>query len=164
MPRPATGQIVEHRGRDGRVYRSMRFRAGGKRYTEPLGVVSRDKAETALRHRMADVERGVWTPPAPPPEPSPELEPIPTFHAYAEQWWLRNEARLAAKTVEDYRWRLERHLIPYFGELRLDMITFDTVESYIATKLGEDDPLSPRSINMTLTLLATIIEGAVERE
>ena len=34
----------------------------------------------------------------------------------------------------------------------------------IATKLAEDDPLSARSINMTLTLMAAILEGAVERE
>jgi hypothetical protein len=58
MPRPATGQIVERRGTDGRIYRSIRFRAYGKRRTEPLGVVSLERAEKALEHRMADVERG----------------------------------------------------------------------------------------------------------
>jgi integrase len=46
----------------------------------------------------------------------------------------------------------------------LDAITFDRVERYIASKLAEDKPLSPRSINMTVMLLAAILEGAVERE
>lgn len=48
--------------------------------------------------------------------------------------------------------------------MALDRISFDDVERYIAAKLAEDDPLSPRSINMTLTLLCSILERAVERE
>ena len=31
MPRPATGSVTEHRGKDGRVYRYLRFVAYGKR-------------------------------------------------------------------------------------------------------------------------------------
>jgi integrase/recombinase XerC len=76
---------------------------------------------------------------------------------------VRNERRLAQKTREDYRWRLESHLLPFFKDRRLDAITFDLVERYIGFKLAEDKPLSPRSINMTVTLLAAILEGAVER-
>ena len=52
---------------------------------------------------------------------------------------------------------------PYFNDMRLDAITFDAVERYIAAKLAEDDPLSSRSINMTVTLLGAILERAVER-
>lgn len=89
---------------------------------------------------------------------------MPTFHQFAEQWWLRHEKQITAGTRADYRRRLERHLIPFFGEIHLDRITFDTVERYIAIKLAEDRPLSPRSINMTVTLLAAILERAVERE
>lgn len=68
----------------------------------------------------------------------------------ARKWWVRNENRFAAKTRTDYRWRLEAHLLPYFAELRLDAITFDTVERHIAAKLAEDKPLWSRSINMTV--------------
>ena len=48
--------------------------------------------------------------------------------------------------------------------MRLDAITFDTVERYIAAKLAATPPLSARSVNMTVTLLAAILESAVERE
>jgi integrase len=89
---------------------------------------------------------------------------VPTFHEFAELWWLRNERRFAAKTRDDYRWRLERHLLPFFGERRLDAITFDLVERYIAAKLAEPDPLCASSINKTAALLAVVLEGAVERE
>ncbi len=163
MARRTTGKVIEHQGRDGRTYRALRFTAYGKRRYVSLGAVSAGEAERELRHALADVERGTWTPQAGVEVP-PEDDPIPTFHQYAEQWWMRTERQLAANTRANYRWRLETHLLPFFGGLRLDQITFDQVERYIAGKLAEDDPLSPRSINMTVTLLGAILEGAVERE
>jgi integrase len=162
MPRPTTGRVLEHVGVDGRTYRSLRFVAYGKRRYVSLGPVSAEAAEQALRHTIADVERGSWEPPR---QAAPiEHESIPTFHAFAEDWWLRNEKQLAPSTQLDYRWRLETHLLPFFARHRLDGITFDQVERYIARKLDEPHPLSPRSINMTVTLLGAILEGAVERE
>ncbi|HEX4482395.1 MAG TPA: site-specific integrase [Solirubrobacteraceae bacterium] len=163
MPRPATGSIVERRGVDGRVYRSLRFRALGQRRTMPLGPVSRVDAERELAFVMADVERGRWLPPntiETPAEPE-----IPTFHSFAERWWLLHERTWRPKTVNDYRWKLEAHLIPFFGELRLNRITVAEVEQYAATKLAEEPrPLSPRSINASITLLAQILEAAVDRD
>ena len=142
MPRPTTGRVLEHVGVDGLTYRSLRFVAYGKRRYVSLGPVSAEAAEQALRHTIADVERGSWEPPR---QAAPiEHESIPTFHAFAEDWWLRNEKQLAPSTQLDYRWRLETHLLPFFARHRLDGITFDQVERYIARKLDEPHPLSPR--------------------
>jgi integrase len=163
MARPATGKVIDHQGSDGRTYRALRFTAYGKRRYVSLGPVTGGEAERELRHVLADVERGTWTPRAGVEAP-PEPEPIPTLHQYAEEWWTRNERRFAPATQADYRWRLEGHLLPFFAEMRLDAITFDTVERYIATKLAATPPLSARSINMTVTLLGAILESAVERE
>ena len=121
------------------------------------------------------MERGKWVPPKA-VEPPPEPEAIPTFHAFAEAWWTQHKGQVTGGTLPDYRWRLEQHLIPYFGPLPLDAISIDAVDRYKAGKLegvvyddGRDTgervkPLSPRSINMTLVLLAQILENAVERE
>lgn len=163
MARRATGTIIEKLGRDERVYRSLRFSAYGKRRYVSLGAVTAAEAERELRHILADVERGTWLP-APAVEPPAEREPLPDFHTFAEEWWLRIEPQLAVSTRKGYRWRLERHLLPYFAEMRLDEISFDAVERYIAAKLSEDRPLSATSINMTITLLGAILESAVERE
>ncbi len=73
-------------------------------------------------------------------------------------------SRLRPKTQSDYRWRLEKHLLPFFKDYPLDAITFDAVERYIAAKLAEADPLSARSIDVTVILFGAILEGAVERE
>jgi integrase len=163
MARKITGAVVEHTGRDGWTYRSLRFTAYGKRRFVSLGPVSGGDAQRELRHVLADVERGTWTPPQPVEAPA-EPERVPTFHEFAELWWIRNQAELRPSTRVDYRWRLEKHLLPFFADQRLDGITFDLVERYITAKLAEAEPLSPRSINMTLTLMAAILEGAVERE
>jgi integrase len=171
MARKITGAVVEHQGRDGRTYRSLRFTAYGKRRYVSLGPISAAEAGRELRHALADVERGTWAE-SRSPAPPPEVERVPTFHEFAEQWWLRNEPQLRSSTQVDYRTRLERHLLPFFAERRLDEITFDLVEQYISAKLAERRPapghsdgkaLSPRTINMTLTLMAAILDGAVER-
>jgi integrase len=190
MPRPATGSIVEHRGKDGRIYRSLRFRAYGKRYTEPLGVVSLAKAEAALRHTLADVERGTWQPPVP-VQPAGEPEHVPTFHEFAASWWAMTEQQWAPATRADYRWRLEVHLVPFFGKTRIDEITGTMVRRYVAHQQEEGRrireaaakgkpimqdyvdkhgrelrrplrPLSARSINMTVTLLGQVLEAAMD--
>ncbi|MHB1809225.1 MAG: tyrosine-type recombinase/integrase [Solirubrobacteraceae bacterium] len=163
MPRPTRGSVIAHEGRDGLTYRSLRFTAYGRRRRVPLGAVSDAEAQAALRHTLADVERGVWKPPAT-AQPPPEIEPTPTFHEFAEEWWTLRVAQFAPSTLEDYGWRLQVHLIPYFGEMPLDAISFDTVERYIAAKLAAESPLAPRSINMTLVLLAAVMESALERE
>lgn len=159
MPRRPTGQIIEHTGADGLTYRRLRFTAGGKRRFVSLGAVGAAEAERELRHVLADVERGTWRP----ADRAPAPVEMPTFHEFAEQWWLRNEGRFAAKTHKDYRWRLEQHLLPHFADKPLDGITFDLVETYVAAKLAEGT-LGASSINKTVILLAAILETAVERE
>lgn len=194
MARKATGAVVEHVGRDGAVYRSLRFTAYGKRRFVSLGAVSDTEAQQQLRYTLADVERGVWQPPEA-VEPPKEPEPVPTFKEFCEQWWTLSEGQWRANTVADYEWRLSL-LLPFFGDRRLDEITYKTVEEYVAGKLSEaaaraqalkaweqlyaaaktaserrtlrkvrpPKPLCARSINMTVVLLGAILESALEEE
>jgi hypothetical protein len=90
------------------------FSAYGKRRFLALRAVDEAEAQRRLRGVLADVERGIWKEQDP---PAPEPEGVSTFHLFAEQWWVRNEKRFAPKTVEDYKWRLECHVLPFFGEL-----------------------------------------------
>jgi integrase len=54
------------------------------------------------------------------------------FHEYAYVWLARQECRL--RTLEGYRWALDCHLVPYFGDRRLGDITADDIAAFIATK------------------------------
>ena len=83
MPRRSTGQLIEPDGERQRSF-ALRFRANGKRQFLTLGRPedgwTRDRAEAELRHVLADVERGIWSPPEPAPEPqSSEPQTLGSF-------------------------------------------------------------------------------------
>jgi integrase len=160
MARPKRGGIYPYVGKDGLIYRSLRFTDQlGERQRVKLGPVSVAEAERALSQTIADVERGIWK-----PESKATRIAVPRFKAFAQEWSDLNMRRLATSTQADYTWRLEVHLIPSFEDTPLDEITFARIEEYRAAKEAEDDPLSPRSINMTITLLGAILERAVKRK
>jgi integrase len=163
MPRRPTGQVIPPAGKQ-RSY-AIRFHAYGRRRFVTLGRPedgwTYERAEAALRHTLADVERGTWQPPSK-PEPQPSAAPEqPTFHAFASRWFDRHRAGWSDRTVEDYRWALSNHLLPFFAEYRLSEITVERVDAYKAAKLAAGT-LSPASVNKTLTRLAQILSDAVE--
>ena len=84
MPRQLTGQVIEKETQRGIVF-ALRFRAYGKRRYVTLGSTgegwTRSRAEVELQNVLADVRRGIWQPPAPPPEIKPVEDP--TFHEFA---------------------------------------------------------------------------------
>ncbi len=66
MARRSEGQVVERHWKSGRGY-ALRFRAYGERQYLTLGLETegwnRKRAEEELANVMADVRRGLWTPP-----------------------------------------------------------------------------------------------------
>lgn len=106
-----------------------------------------------------------------------------TFHEFASRWWVARRAELRPNTRLDYEWRLRKHLLPFFADTIAD-IDVDAVDRYREAKVAERErvrkaaasgkplkrrdghrrvPLSNESINKTLTLLASILDSAVER-
>ncbi len=79
-----------------------------------------------------------------PPHPTPSLTaPAPTFEAYAS-WWLQakidgllGEKPISTATANDYRWRLDRHLLPFFAHHRLDQIDKELCLQFKSHKLRE---------------------------
>lgn len=164
MPRPATGQVLERRNKS-RVF-ALRFRAYGHRHYLTLGSAEEGwtlkRAEQELQNVLADVRRGIWQPPEAEPVHEPEREP--TFGEYASGWLanMRSE-RLAERTIEDYEWALNYHLLPFFENHLISRITRAEVDRYRRAKV-EAGVLCANSINKTLTRLAQILEYAVEDE
>jgi integrase len=157
--------VIERRGKHGRTY-ALRFRAYGKRRYVTLGSAedgwTAPRAATELENVLADVRRGIWRD----EEPAPVVEdrPEPTFHEFASEWFeAKKREGLGGRTLEDYRWSLSHHLLPYFAGLRLSQITKREVDAYKTFKAGEG-VLAPNTINKTLTRLAQILELAVEYE
>jgi integrase len=169
MARESTGQVVERKGKRGITY-AARVRADGERHYLTLGHAwtgyTRRQAETELQNILADIRRGTWTL----PQPQPAAKPLddPTFHEFSSQWFEARRHEVAARSVEDYRWGLTRHLLPFFKDHHLTQITIAEVDRYKTAKARERErrkdkrSLSNGSINETLNLLAQILEHAVE--
>ena len=163
LARRAHGQVVERQRKTG-IFYGLRVRAGGARHYIGLGAEAdgwtAERAQRELTYVLEQIERGEWTP----PDRTPTVAPAPsdpTFHAFASEWFDTRRHDLRPKTIEDYSWRLTNHLLPYFAKHRLSQITAQEVDRYRAAKLRRGE-LSARSINMTLTLLAAILETAVD--
>ena len=169
MARKPTGQLYENRSKTTGEITSygVRFRYRGKRRYVSLSATTRKEAEAALGHLMADVQRGLWTPPED-RAPDPEPPAIPTFGEFATEWYAgrcrdagwRDEGRdgpLAAR-LPDLYWRLS-HLAP-FGPRRLDAITVEDVDRYRNRKVAEGT-VAASSINKFIGTLSAIMEVAV---
>lgn len=162
MSRTSTGSVVVKRGKRGTVY-ALRFRALGRRQYVTLGKADdgwdHQRAETELRHVLADVERGRWQPAT--EASTSEPREIPTFHEFASEWLERRRPDLKPKTIVDYEWALSLHLLPEFADYRLDAIGIREVDRYKAWKLREGK-LQPNAINKTIARLAQILDEAIE--
>jgi integrase len=167
----ATGQVIERKGKHGITY-AARVRAYGERHYLSLGYswhgYTRRQAETELENILADIRRGSWQPPQ--PEPAPASKSDPTFHVFASEWFEAKRHEVAPRSVEDYQWGLQLHLLPFFKDHHLSQITIAEVDRYKNGKVRERERatngrgLSNRTINETLNLLAQILEIAVEYE
>ena len=163
MAWPATGQIVERAGTTGAIRRSLRFRAGGRRHTGPLGVVSRADAERELACVMADVARGLWKPPtvveAARRGRGPDVPRVRRGMVDAQSGAARREHAGGLPVAAG------APPAPVLRRAATRRGSRSTRSSGTSPrKLAEDRPLSARSINMTVTLLGAILERAVERE
>ena len=171
MARQATGQVIERKGKQGITY-AARVRAYGQRHYISLGYswqgATRRQAETELQNILSDIRRGTWQPPQ--PTPAPAAAEDPTFHEFASRWFESHRHEVSPRSVEDYKWGLTRHLLPFFKDHRLSQITIAEVDRYKNTKVRERErrtegrALSNGSINETLNLLAQVLEMAVEYE
>lgn len=161
MARPATGTVVEPKG--ARKSFAIRFRVNGVRQNVTLGKPpewNRRRAEEALEEELARVRAGVWEP----PKPAPVIEVASdeqTFHEFAEGWFAAGMSEWSERTIADYRWALELHLLPFFKDYRLTEITIEAVDRYRTSKQREAK-LAPAQINKTIKRLSQILALAEE--
>ena len=188
MPPRASGTIVERTRSDGvtTVY-SIRFPALGRKRQVTLGTSaqgwSHQRAKLELRRIMREVEEGTWQPPASTRAATPTPAEEQGFRAFASEWWARKEPGLSPRTRTDYEWRLD-HLIAFFRDEPVAGLDAARVDAFVARKHAQNAqitqdaakprpagakgsprrPLGPRSINMMLSLLGSILDEAVDHD
>ncbi|MGO9791033.1 MAG: tyrosine-type recombinase/integrase [Solirubrobacteraceae bacterium] len=183
----AVGSIVKrYRKRDRQHTYGLRIRAYGERYWVPLGTEREGWNDVRAADRRDEiaglVQRKVWRPPN-----TFELDPRekkPGFHEFTSDWLKRYRRTVDASTADTAEYMLSHHLLPFLHTYRLDEIDYAVLSTYLAHKLERNEevevaqqagvilrngrgqprrPLSPRTINMTLDLIARIFKDAVKR-
>ena len=182
-----TGSIVKrYRKRDGQYTYALRMRADGEKHWVPLGTEREGWNDVRAADRRDEIaaliRRGTWRPPD-----TFELDPRekdPGFHEFASDWRKRFRRTVDASTADTAEYMLSHHLLPFLHTYHLSEIDYSVLSAYVAHKLERNEeieaardagvtprdgagrprqPLSPRTINMTLDLTARIFKDAVKR-
>lgn len=188
MARRPQGTVVPRQWKSGTGY-ALRVPAYGKRYYVTLGTEAdgwtEASAEVELDNIMADVRRGIWTPPKRREDRAAQIETgeLPIFREFAYDKWLATKLALDQDTIDFYRWALVLHLVPYLGDRRLDEITVPVVDEYRAHMIDKSEvrrraiargrplrdrarnvlkPMKASTINKTIDVLQSVLELAIE--
>lgn len=188
MARRPEGQVVERHWKSGRGY-ALRFRAYGERQYLTLGLETegwnRRRAEEELANVMADVRRGIWSPPtrrARRAGAAEAADAMPTFDSFARSLMAARKGEMSEANYA-YKENALAHILPYFGEWPLHEIDIQAVDAFRghmvevseARRRARDSgqpmrsewgqalrPLSPTTINKTIDTLQWVLSVAVE--
>ncbi len=152
MPRGAA--VIRYEGTRGAVWRVKYRDAAGKQVLETLGsepLWTERKAQRELGKRLAAVNEGYRKP--------ARL----AFGEFAERFvhdYLPSR-NLKPTTIENYRYLLSRHLLPFFAGVPLAELEArpELIDAYIALKSKAG--LSPKSIQNHLLLLNVMFRRAI---
>jgi integrase len=135
-------------------------RAWMKRGRPPEGYLTKQGAQRELDAILADARRTKLT-------GRQRRSSTVTFDEAAREWlrYVEHDRKRRASTVSDYRWIVERRLIPEFGSLTLESITTPRIDAWrsglvAAGGLEDGEALSARTINKYLGVMHSILKRA----
>ncbi|MGH3005669.1 MAG: tyrosine-type recombinase/integrase [Gaiellaceae bacterium] len=152
MPRGAS--VVRYEGKRSAVWRIKYRDAAGRQVQETLGPEpqwTERRAQRELGKRLAAVQEGFRKPDR------------TTFADFADRFvrdYLPGR-NLKQSTTENYRYILDGHLLPFFGDLALSELEArpDLIDAYVALKAQSG--LSAKTIQNHLLLLNVMLRRAV---
>lgn len=82
-----------------------------------------------------------------------------TLAEFVEEWWTRYaKPNLAERTLRSYAGTWDRHVLPYLGERRLDELTPDLLEDWVADLRGRG--VGEPTIGRALVVLSSVLARA----
>jgi integrase len=121
----------------------------GKRKSKLIG--DRQTAETVAKELRKRISEGDF---------NLTKKEIPTFRQYAERWLKRYAiSRCKYSTIVSYKSNLKNHILPVFGEKKLDTITRPEVKEFVFRKAKET---SPKTVRNLINLMSDIFTHALE--
>jgi integrase len=135
--------VVKRRGKWTLDYRDQH----GRRHWETTDGNRKD-AELLLAKRLQEVSRGEY-------QPEREQRTFADLAGAYTESHIRVNVRQS--TAKDYEGLLRRHLLPYFGSLKLQSLTVELVERF---RGDHADRIGRRTTNKCLTLLSAMFRYA----
>jgi integrase len=147
--------------RDGEgQHQAVLGKAWTKRGRPAEGYLTKQGAQRELDAILADARRHRIT-------SQPRLASTVTFAEAAREWlrYVEHDRKRRPSTIADYRWIVERRLLPDFGELALEAITTQRIDNWrvelvAAGRIADGEGLSARTINKYLGVMHSILKRA----
>lgn len=139
----------------GNIY-SIKYSVAGRARWERVGA-SATAAKRLLSRRLSEIDEGRVA-----------VERAGLFSEFVERWRTDylGAAQLKPSTLSAYRSVLERHLLPYFGTMKLDRITPALVQRFVAEKIAERSargrPYQPKTVKNSIRVLSKIFNTAID--
>ncbi len=131
-----------------------------KRGRPAEGYLTKQVAQRELDAILADARRHRIT-------SQPRLASTVTFAEAAREWlrYVEHDRKRRPSTIVDYRWIVERRLLPAFGSLALESITTQRIDAWrvelvAAGGIADGEALSARTINKYLGVMHSILKRA----
>ena len=88
-----------------------------------------------------------------------EPPPVPTIDEYHKKWQAELEKTdLKRSTKESYSYLLKKHVVPAFGNERIDALDYAKLKAWVIARAGE---YSKDSVRLMLAVLRTMLQEAV---
>lgn len=167
------GTVEEHRWADGETITfRLRVPFEGRRPRIELGTNhegwNRERADIERERIMGQIDRGTWQPPEPEPDHEEEEVDDETLRLAATRHFEKATAgEIPPKTKKDLEWRLS-YILSYERVddpvRQIDARWVDDFKTWLKNIVSKHTKrhLKPRSINMVLTCLTSILEDAVD--
>jgi integrase len=147
--------------RDGEgQHQAVLGKAWTKRGRPAEGYLTKQGAQRELDAILADARRHRLT-------SQPRLASTVTFSEAAREWlrYVEHDRKRRPSTITDYRWIVERRLLPDFGELPLESVTTQRIDNWrvelvAAGGIADGEGLSARTINKYLGVMHSILKRA----
>ena len=141
--------VRQRHQKDGTIRFYARYLGTDGRYHEEGGFPSRREAERVATRREVDAARGDWASPTAGRQ---------TFADYVETNYWPTTAHLEVSTRAAYRYYLDKHFLPRFGEISMRRIGPPMIQAWVNEAAGG---LSARSVVKYHALLHKIFSRAV---
>jgi hypothetical protein len=142
---------IKRRDRNGEWWVDFRHRRRRVRKRSPVQTKrGAEQYERQLRQEFAEDETNGR---------NPFVGPAPKLREFVPRWFAEYVApRNKRSTANEKRYAFSSHLLPAFGEFRLDEITSGTIARFTAERLGSG--LGPKRVKNLLTVLRRCLATA----